>query len=146
MDIRSLDEAAAAAPQIAAADVPSIRAAGFTGIVNNRPDSEEPGQPTSAEIAAAAKTAGLAYAHVPLGREPLTPALAQRMRAALDGMNGPTLMFCRSGTRSTNLWALAEALGGRDADRLIASAAGAGYDIAPLRPALISLASHEREA
>ena len=145
MDIRPLDKIAAAAPQIRAGDMAAIKAAGFTGIVNNRPDGEEPGQPAGEEIAAAAKAAGLAYAHVPLGREPLTRDLAARMRSALDGTGARTLMFCRSGTRSTNLWALAEALGGRDADGLIAAAAGAGYDIAPLRPALVSLASGEHE-
>ncbi len=52
---------------------------------------------------------------------------------------GPVLAFCRSGTRSCNLWALASASRGGDPDALTAKAAGAGYDIAGIRPLLDAL-------
>jgi uncharacterized protein (TIGR01244 family) len=39
--------------------------------------------------------------------------------------------FCRSGTRSTTLWALSQA-GTMDADEIIAEAADAGYDMSHL--------------
>ncbi len=140
MTYRILDDRAAAAPQITAADIESLKAAGFRSIVNNRPDHEDPGQPASAEIEAAARAAGLSYAHVPMGREPLTAELVAGMRAALDAAPAPALLFCRSGTRSTTLWALAEARAGRDADELIEKAAAAGYDLSPYRDMLRELA------
>jgi|TARA_R100000501_G_scaffold15113_1_gene27372 uncharacterized protein (TIGR01244 family) len=140
MDIRKLDGAASAAPQITPADIAEIKAAGFRGLINNRPDHEDKGQPTNAEIAAAAADAGLSYAHVPLGREPMTEALVKDMREALNRVGEPALMFCRSGTRSTTLWALAEAGEGRDVDEIIKLAADAGYDLAPMRNTLETLA------
>jgi uncharacterized protein (TIGR01244 family) len=45
---------------------------------------------------------------------------------------GPLLAFCRSGTRSTWLWALARASRGADPETLIGQAAGAGYDVRPV--------------
>lgn len=105
----------------------------MTLIVNNRPDGEEPDQPLSAEIEAAARSAGLAYRHVPVAAG-FPPAAVEAMRAALD--EGPILAFCRSGTRSTCLWALARAASGADPATLLAQAAAAGYDLRPLLPAL----------
>ena len=55
------------------------------------------------------------------------------MAEALDGATGAVLAYCRSGTRSTLLWALAEASQGADPDRLAEHAAQAGYDITPVR-------------
>ncbi|MBV7255935.1 TIGR01244 family phosphatase [Pacificimonas sp. WHA3] len=140
MDLRPLDNCASAAPQLQPDELAAVRAAGYVGVINNRPDDEEPGQPTSAEMAAAAAAHGLAYAHVPLGREPLSRELVMAMRRAMDTVGAPAVLFCRSGTRSTTLWALAEAANGRDADELTAHAAKAGYDLSPYRAMLISLA------
>jgi len=63
------------------------------------------------------------------------------MAAALAGADGPVLAYCRSGTRSCNLWALAAAKAGRDPALLVAQAAAAGYDLAPIRPTLDALAA-----
>lgn len=119
--------------QLRAADIPAARELGVALIVNNRPDGEEPGQPASAEIEAAALAAGLGYRHIPVAGG-FPPAAVNAMRAALD--EGPVLAFCRSGTRSTWLWALARASGGADAATLIRQAAAAGYDLRPLAPSL----------
>ena len=58
MDIRRIDARIAVSPQIDPADIPAIKAAGFTAIVNNRPDGEEPGQPSGDAVRAAAEDAG----------------------------------------------------------------------------------------
>jgi uncharacterized protein (TIGR01244 family) len=108
---------------------------GVTMIVNNRPDHEEPGQPTSDEIEAAAREAGLAYRHIPVAGG-MSPQQVGSMAEAIEAADGKLLAFCKSGTRSTWLWALAEAQRGGEADTLIAKAAVAGYDIEPLRPYL----------
>lgn len=131
MELKRIDEHVSVAGQIAPDDVAGIKAAGFTTIVNNRPDGEAPDQPAGTEIAAAAEAAGLAYLEIPVGREGVTPQMIEQTRAALEESAGPVLGFCRSGTRSTTLWALSQA-GRRPADEIIALAAGAGYDISHL--------------
>ena len=67
------------------------------------------------------------------------------MTEALAEAQGPVLAYCRSGTRSTLLWSLAQAQNGRDPDAIAADAAGAGYDVAPIRPLLKALAAQARQ-
>ena len=116
--------------QLTAGDMDEAAAAGIRLIVNNRPDGEEPGQPSSAEIEAAARAAGLDYRHIPVAGG-FPPRTVEAMADALD--HGPVLAFCRSGTRSTFLWALARAARGAPADESVAAAAAAGYDLRPIR-------------
>ncbi len=119
-------------PQLDVADIARAKANGFSLIINNRPDGEAPDQPPGDSIAAAAEAAGLAYAHIPMANGGLTPDTIGKVRIALDGANGRTLMFCRSGTRSTMLWGLAEATAGKDPDILAETAKMAGYDLSPV--------------
>lgn len=134
MTMRKLSDAVFVAGQIMPKDVTVIAAQGVTAIVNNRPDHEEPGQPTAAEIGAAAEAAGLAYRHIPIAGG-LSPEQVAAMAEALDG--GTTLAFCKSGTRSTYLWALAAHGRGGDGAEIMAQAAAAGYDLSPLRSHLL---------
>lgn len=127
------------APQITAADVASAAEEGFTLIVNNRPDGEMIGQPTSAEIEAAAKAAGLAYAHIPVDGRGISPGHISALKSALEESGDKTLGYCRSGTRSTILYAYLCASEGRAAEEIISEAAMAGYDISGQRPALEAL-------
>ena len=138
--IRTVNESISVAPQIAVADVADIAAAGFTTIVNNRPDDEEPGQPSGAEIQAAAEAAGLVYVAIPVTHAGFSHPQLDAMAEALTASKGPVLAYCRSGTRSCNLWALAAAKAGRNPDLLAAQAEGAGYDLSNIRPMLDALA------
>jgi uncharacterized protein (TIGR01244 family) len=131
------------APQIDPDDCAAAKAQGFAAIINNRPDGEAPGQPGGAHIAAAAAAAGLDYVAIPVDASGLTLALVDAMAAALDAAKGPVLAYCRSGTRSTNLWALAEAKRGGDADAIVAAAAGGGYDVSGLLPMLKRLSGQD---
>lgn len=140
LDIRPLNTAIAVAPQIAPEDLPAIKAAGYVAVVNNRPDGEEPGQPGGDAIRAAAEAAGLRYHAVPVGAAGLGRAEVSAMSEALRGADGPVLAYCRSGTRSCNLWALAAADAGRSPELLVEQARGAGYDLSSLRPTLDALA------
>jgi len=117
--------------QIQPNEVSELAAQGIKLIVNNRPDGEEPGQPAGAEIEAAASAAGIAYRAIPISQ--LTPEAIEATRQAFDEAGGPILAFCKSGTRSTYVWALARSLGGADGDSLVAQAAEAGYDLTPIR-------------
>lgn len=131
MELKRINDHISVSGQIQPEDVAAIKAGGFTTIVNNRPDGESPDQPDGAEIEAAAKAAGLAYVAIPLGRDGVSPDMVEKTRAALDASQGPVFAFCRSGTRSTTLWALSQA-GEMDGGDIIAAAAGAGYDMSHL--------------
>ncbi len=133
---RTLDPSISVFGQIEPEDVAAAKAQGFTTIVNNRPEGEQPGQPAGAEIEAAAKAAGLAYVAIPVDHSGFAEWQVSAMADALEQANGPVLAFCRSGTRSTFLWALARNRLGDDGETLIAKAAGAGYDLSSIRPVL----------
>ncbi|MDV3458824.1 TIGR01244 family sulfur transferase [Sphingomonas sp. HF-S4] len=137
--IRKIDEQISVAPQIAPENIPLLAEQGFGLVINNRPDDEEAGQPSSAEIRAAAEAAGLGYIAIPTVMGGMSSQQVEAMAKALEGAQGPVLAYCRSGTRSCNLWALAEASRGGDPDALTAKAAGAGYDISGIRPLLDAL-------
>jgi uncharacterized protein (TIGR01244 family) len=139
-DIRSINDRISVAPQIAPEDMAAIKAAGFVAIVNNRPDDEEGGQPSGDTIRAAAEAAGLAYSAIPVTHAGFSHPQIDAMAAALTAADGPVLAYCRSGTRSCNLWALAAAKAGRDPELLVAQARGAGYDLAGMKPTLDALA------
>lgn len=131
MDLKRINEHVSVAGQIQPGDVAALKAAGFTAIVNNRPDGESPDQPAGAEIEAAARAAGLDYYAIPLGREGVSPDMVEQTKSVLEGSAGPAFCFCRSGTRSTTLWALSQA-GDMDAGDIISQAAEAGYDMSHL--------------
>ncbi|MBW4331341.1 TIGR01244 family phosphatase [Stakelama sp. CBK3Z-3] len=139
--IRRIDERISVAPQIDPADIGEIAQAGFTTIINNRPDEEEAGQPEGDAIRADAEALGLGYNAIPITHAGFSHAQIDAMRAALDAATGPVLAYCRSGTRSANLWALASAKAGGDPETIIAQAAGAGYDLSAIRPLLDSLSA-----
>jgi uncharacterized protein (TIGR01244 family) len=138
-DIRRINDRISVAPQIDPADVTELARQGFVAVINNRPDDEDAGQPAGEAVRAVAETLGLAYHAIPVTHAGFSAHQVEAMGAAMDAANGPVLAYCRSGTRSTNLWALAEASKGEDPEGLIEQAAGAGYDIGGIRPLLDQL-------
>lgn len=139
-DIRTVNESISVAPQITPEDVAAIKAAGFVAIVNNRPDEEEAGQPAGDAIRAAAEAAGLGYAAIPVTHAGFSHPQIDAMTDVLVNADGPVLAYCRSGTRSCNLWALAAAKAGRNPELLVNQARAAGYDLSAMRPTLDALA------
>ena len=128
------------APQLALEDFARAAASGFRTVINNRLDGEQPGQPTSAQAAAAAKAAGLDYVALPFTGAP-APAIVAETAALLERAQEPVLAYCRTGTRSVTAWALAQALSGANTpEEIIALAADAGYDLSGARGALRQLA------
>lgn len=138
-DIRRIDDRISVAPQIRPEELSDIAALGFVAIVNNRPDDEEGGQPSGDEIAAAAAEAGLSYTAIPVTHAGVSANQVEAMAAAIAAAHGPVLAYCRSGTRSCNLWALAEASEGGEPEALVRKGAGAGYDLSGIRPILDTL-------
>lgn len=135
MPFKTLTPSLSVSPQLTEADVTQAARDGFRAIIDNRPDGEEPGQPSAAEMQAFAATHGLGFAHVPTVGGKISDEDVALMAHALSTFEGPVLAYCRTGTRSTTLWALTQA-GAQPADALIATAAGAGYDLSALRPRL----------
>jgi len=109
MHIHPLSERLSVTAQIDAADIGALCARGFRSIINNRPDGEADDQPTSAALAAAALRHGLSYRHIPVVSGQVFQAQIDAFSAALAELPPPVLAFCRTGTRSSSLWALQEA-------------------------------------
>lgn len=130
--MKRLDETVYVAGQIAPESVAKLGAMGLKTIVNNRPDGEEPGQPSSASLAAEAEAAGIEYRHIPISGA-FPDEAVDGMLDALESAEGPVLVFCRSGMRSAFLWGLARAKAGDPGRTILNRAAAAGYDLSPIR-------------
>lgn len=144
-DFRKLTDSFYASPQIAAEDLAEARNLGVTLVVNNRPDGEEDGQPTGAEIEAAAREAGMDYVAIPVTSAGFSENQLGALDEAIAESDGPVLAYCRSGTRSTLLWSLSQARRGNDPETIAATARAAGYDIGPIRPAIDAFAARARK-
>jgi uncharacterized protein (TIGR01244 family) len=138
---RRLSDSVYASPQIGTAEVAEAKAQGVALIINNRPEGESGDQTPGPEIVAAARAAGLDYVAIPVTHAGFSESQVTAMADALQRAQGPVLAYCRSGTRSALLWALAEASRGASPEDLSARAAAAGYDLSPVRTVLDMLAS-----
>ncbi|WP_328600549.1 TIGR01244 family sulfur transferase [Pontixanthobacter aquaemixtae] len=135
-DFRRLSSSVLASPQISTDDIDAAKKMGVTLIINNRPDGEAPDQPEGALIEQAARAAGLDYLAIPIGQAGFGKEQIAAMADAFVQADGTILAYCRSGTRSTFLWSLAQASQGQDPAEISQAAADAGYDVSPIRPML----------
>jgi uncharacterized protein (TIGR01244 family) len=113
-------------------DIEALAEAGVRTIINNRPDGEDPGQLPAVEAQELAAARGIAYHHIPITAASLSKADVEAFAAALRSSAAPAVAHCRSGTRSTLLWALTRLREGADPFALTAEAARHGIDIAAL--------------
>lgn len=133
-DFRRVTDQLSVSPQISVEDVDAVARAGFRTIINNRPDGEDPTQPSGHQIEAAAREAGLAYFHIPVRGFP-TPEQVETTGRILAQTQGPVLAYCRSGNRSIVTWSLGEALSGaRTREELVEAGRQAGYDLSGVLP------------
>lgn len=107
MQIRKLHEDMSVAAQITAADIERIKALGFKSILCARPDAEQFGQPTAAEIKAAAEACGIEMVYIPVAGPPGADH-AEELASLWPDLSKPCLGYCRSGARANMLWALIE--------------------------------------
>jgi uncharacterized protein (TIGR01244 family) len=105
MDVRQITESYSVSPQVTPDEIAAIKAAGFKTVNCNRPDGEQPGQPSHDAIKAAVEAAGLTFRYIPVVSGQMTMENVEDQAAALDEVEGPVLAYCRSGTRCTNLYA-----------------------------------------
>jgi sulfide:quinone oxidoreductase len=108
MNLTQLSPKISVGPQLLPDELADVAAAGFKGIINNRPDGEAPDQPSSEEFGAEAKRQGLAYWHIPVVPGQATEEDARAFAAALDAAQGPVVAFCRTGNRSSGLWKMTQ--------------------------------------
>ena len=128
-----LDDNLIISGQISAEDVAIAAREGVTMIVNNRPDHEDTGQPLASQIEEAAAAAGVDYRHVPILRG-IGPGEVEEMRGALEAAgDGKVLAFCRSGTRSAMVCALAQREMGVERAEVERRLGAAGFDSAPIQ-------------
>ena len=128
MDIKALTAELSVAPQIAAADMRAIADAGFRAVICNRPDGESADQPVYDELARAAQAHGLEMRHLSAESGKVTDEQGRDFGQLMNELPKPVLAFCRTGMRSTTMWALSQA-GTMPLPQIIERAARAGYDL-----------------
>ena len=131
VDIRTVTDSFAVAPQIGPEDVEDIAAAGYKTIIANRPDGEGGlDQPRMGQIRAKAESLGLTFVALPFSGAP-TPEIVERTGHILAEAETPILAYCRTGTRSITAWALVHS-GQGTSEEIVSAAAGAGYDLSSI--------------
>lgn len=109
MNAKPLNKNLAVSEQIELGDIDNLVAAGYRAIICNRPDNEGAGQPAFAQIAEAAKKAGIEARYIPMAPGRTDPAAAAKeFAAAMAQLPKPVLAYCRSGARSTMLWQMSQ--------------------------------------
>jgi sulfide:quinone oxidoreductase len=131
MDIKALTPQLSVAGQIALAEMAEIAAAGFRSVICNRPDGEGADQPGFAEIQVAAQAQGLEARYLPAETGKVTDAQGVSFGQLLDALPKPVLAYCRTGMRSTTMWALSQAAN-LTTPQVIDAGAKAGYDLKAL--------------
>ncbi len=144
-DFCPLSETVLASAPNGLVEIAAAKADGGTLVINNRPEGEAEDQTPGPEIEAAARAAGIDYLAIPITHAGFSEPQDAAMVEALASTQGKVLAYCRSGTRSSLLWALAEAAKGNDPEALASAAAAAGYDVAPVRPAMDALSARARD-
>lgn len=129
---RKLTDTIFVAPQIDTDAIAAAKEMGVTLVINNRPEDESADQTPGPDIEAAAVAAGIDYVAIPVTHAGFAEWQVAAMADALDKADGKILAYCRSGTRSTLLWALARASRGEHPAVLTEQAADAGYDLSPV--------------
>lgn len=138
MDIRPITPDYAVSPQIEPGDLTAIKAAGYTTVIDNRPDGEIPPHLHTAKMKAAAEALGLVFIVNPVIGGMMTADNVAIQRDAIEAANGPVFAYCASGNRSSVVWALAEA-GKRPVEDLVGLPARFGYQLDHLRPQIDAL-------
>lgn len=135
MKAAALTPNVSALPQPSVEDIAELARRGYRSIIGNRPDGETADQPDWLELKAAAQANGMEAMHIPVVAGRVGEADIDTFSEALERLPRPIAAFCRTGTRSTLLWALANE-GNLTIDERIAIAARGGYDLEPFRSLL----------
>jgi len=111
--MKTVDEKLFIAPQLDEAAIRLAAAKGVRKIINNRPDGEEPGQPSAAHNRKIAEDLGMSYAHIPVTPGQVSEEQVREFQKEMAQAEGPVVAHCKSGARALTLWAIGEVLDGR---------------------------------
>jgi uncharacterized protein (TIGR01244 family) len=111
MEYRQISDNYSVSGQILPEDIAALKVAGFKSVICNRPDNEQPGQPSADSVKAAAEAAGLEFRYIPVISGQITEENVADQAIALEDLKGPVFAYCRSGARCTNLYALIQEMG-----------------------------------
>lgn len=142
MSFAPLSQTHAVAPQITPEDIPLLKEAGFTTIICNRPDSENPIELQSDVLRAATEAAGLSFASNPVTGGGMTLDNVAAQSELLANTEGKSLAYCASGTRCAILWAFSMA-GDLQTDEILSAVASAGYQLEGMRGQIDMLAAQK---
>ena len=145
LDLPAVDERVAVAGQLKPSDMKAVAAAGFTAVINNRPDGEAMfGQPKTADIKAAAEAAGLKFLDLPFSGPRASPDQVRVLADLLAEGNERVVAYCKSGMRSALLWGAASMANGRSLDEVLQGARRAGQELEPVADLMTGLARAAR--
>ncbi len=142
MEVKRISPFLSVSPQIYPAHVERLAAQGFKTIINNRPDNETDDQPLVEELSAEAARHGIEFINIPVIPGELTEQNVKEFGDAMKRVTGPVLAYCRSGMRSTSLWALYEARH-MGSDSIINFASTLGYDLSWQKEHLDEALAHD---
>ncbi len=117
--------------QINEDDVKKLKEAGFKTIFCNRPDNEEKDQVSVKSISKKANENGLKFVHQPVIGGQISQKDVDEFSDHYDEAKKPIFAYCRTGTRSSMLWALSES-GKRSVDDILSLTTAAGYNLSNL--------------
>lgn len=126
--LEKLEDDVYVAAQITKDDIKRAKELGICTIMVNRPEGEEPGQPNTEELRDLSQTHGISFLELPVISGLITDDQVAAFARQLKEAPMPILCYCRTGTRSTHLWAMARVreLG---CDRVMNAAMNAGFNL-----------------
>jgi uncharacterized protein (TIGR01244 family) len=125
--ILQVEEQLGIAGQLTPTDLRYLAADGIKVIINNRPDGETSGQPNSTEMAAEAARLGMSFVNIPFVYP--SPTQIIEFVEALKSTNGYVVVYCKSGYRSSIIWAAAKVLMGTPVSEVVAMSSEAGINL-----------------
>lgn len=145
LSLLPVDDRVSVSGQLTPADMKEIAGAGFTAVVNNRPDGEAFfGQPRTADLRAAAEAAGLQFLDLPFSGPRATPDQVRAFADLLASGDGRVVAFCKSGMRSALLWGAASLANGRSLEEVLQGARKAGQELSGAADLMTGLAQAAR--
>ncbi len=128
MQLKTITQGYSVSTQLTAADLGAVQASGHRSVICNRPDGEASHQPAHEEIERACRERQLEFRYIPIRGGTIGEDDVRAFDQALRELPGPILAYCRTGTRSTRIWALAEAKR-RPLPEILKLTRAAGYDM-----------------
>lgn len=102
--MKVLNDKISVSGQVLPEQLADLAAQGYSTLICNRPDNEEPGQPAFAEVAAAAEAVGITAVHIPVVPGQATADDAQAFGKAMAEATGKVHAFCKGGGRAEALY------------------------------------------